>query len=142
MTINGAAQNTGTIVIFKSTDIYAPTITSPAPNAAILSANSYTQTAGLIEDDSLLTAPTIDISGGSLAGIGTVQGTVNIEGGSAEAFSTYQTGAAGTLTVNGAYNELSGTLVADLYSAAGTPTSSLVAVSGPVNLQGGTLDGL
>ena len=93
-----------------------------------------------------LTATTVDITGGTLEGVGTVTGTLNDTGGTVVGGSL--DGNTGTLTESGAYKQSgSGILQTDI-NTGDSQQSSIIAVTGTpgtpgapgsVNLSGGTL---
>ena len=93
-----------------------------------------------------LTAATVDITGGTLEGVGTVTGTLNDTGGTVVGGNLNST--TGTLTESGAYKQSgSGVLQTDI-NTGDSQQSSVIAVTGTpgtpgaagsVNLEGGTL---
>jgi hypothetical protein len=136
---SGGLTNTGDINIEGG---------SASATANLVVANAATSSAGTIFLNSFgdLTAASVNITGGTLEGTGTVTGALNDTGGTVVGGS--QNGTPGTLNVSGAYSQSgTGVLQADINTGA-TQQSSIVNVtgspgtpgsSGSVNLSGGTL---
>jgi hypothetical protein len=130
MTINGQASNSGTVNL--------PTATSVTVTGA---GNAYTQTAGFTNlSGGGLTAPNVNISGGTLRGMGTVTGTTNISGsGTIQALNLANNNLAAVLTIDGNYGQSGGTF-SELLHGTGVQIDKVAVTSGnPVNLTGGNL---
>jgi hypothetical protein len=133
----GGLSNTGTINIYGSATATAKLVVA---NTATSSGTIYIGASGD------LTATAVDITGGSLQGVGTVAGALHLTGGTVVGGSLSST--PGTLTVSGAYNQSgSGILQADINTGS-AQQSSIISVTGSpgtpgapgsVNLAGGTL---
>ena len=124
--INGAATGSGAVTIQTGG---ALTVTG---------GNAYTQTAGSTQvfADGTLTAAAIDIAGGTLAGNGTVAGALDNSGAVVEADAG---GSPATLSVSGSYRQGAGATLAAIIDPAASTQSGVLAVSGGVALNGGTL---
>ena len=130
LTVNGAASNAGTVNI--------PTATSVTVTGA---GNAYTQTAGFTNLSSgTLTAPSVNINGGTLQGLGTVAGALNISGtGSIQAINLANSSLAAVLTVNGNYAQSGGTFDALLHGTGIQIDAVNVGGGDSVHLTGGNL---
>ena len=134
----GGLSNTGDINIQGSASATAKLVVT---NTAT---SSGTINIGSSSGD--LTAATVDITGGTLEGVGTVTGALHVTGGTVVGGSLNST--TGTLTVSGAYNQSgSGILQTDINTGY-AQQSSIISVTGSpgtpgaagsVNLAGGTL---
>ena len=120
---------------------------SASATAKLVVTNTATSSGTInISSSGDLTAAKLDITGGTLEGVGTVTGALHVTGGTVVGGSLNS--ATGTLTVSGAYNQSgSGTLLGDINTGYPQP-SSIISVtgspgtpgaSGSVNLAGGTL---
>jgi hypothetical protein len=131
VTVNGQASNAGTINI--------PTNSSLTVTGA---ANAYTQTAGFTNLSSgSLAAPNVNINGGTLQGMGTVTGALNVAGaGTIQAINLANGSLAGMLTVDGNYSQSGGTFDAPLHGT-GIQIDKVAVTNGhTVTLTGGDLD--
>ena len=150
-------SNSGTIDLFGNASNPANqanlTVTGPASNSGtvnILSAgnlsvtgggNTYAQTAGTtnILAGGTLSAPNINITGGTLQGNGTVAGNLNVSAAGTVQGDVPNTNTPATMTVNGNYNQTGGTLAALLQGTGAGQVSTINVGTGGVNLSGGVL---
>src|SRR5205823_3458227 len=117
-------SNTGTINLTGSaTKLATLNILGPAGNAGTVNiaaasnltvtgaGNAYTQTAGFSNlSGGVLAAPNVNITGGTLHGLGTVTGTTNISGtGIIQAINLANSNLAAVLTIDGNYFQSGGT---------------------------------
>ena len=130
LTVTGAASNAGTVNI--------PTATSVTVTGA---GNAYTQTAGFTNlSGGTLAAPSININGGTLQGLGTVAGALNIAStGSIQAINLANSSLAAVLTVNGNYAQSGGTFDALLHGTGAQIDAVNVGGGDSVHLTGGNL---
>lgn len=71
--------NAGRIETYQTFDIYIPEYPPPPPGAfKLASGATYTQTAGATLNNGIFTADRVEIAGGSLAGVGAINGNVTI----------------------------------------------------------------
>ena len=130
--ITGSASVAGTLYIGGEVDFVVP-------------GGVFSLTGGVAVVEGTLDAPSIDIEGGTLEGTGTVKGAVGSTAG-AIAGGTVGNSSPGTLTINGNYVTRSHqskqggmSTVIELLSGTGAGQVGTIAVTGVVNLQGGTL---
>jgi hypothetical protein len=129
-TVNGQATNAGTINI--------PTNSSLTVSGA---GNAYTQTAGSTNlRGGALSAPDVNITGGTLQGMGTVTGAIHISGsGTIEAINLANSNLAAVLTIDGNYFQSGGTF-SELLHGTGVQIDKVAVTAGhTVNLTGGNL---
>ena len=109
-----------------------------APSSSLtLSAfvGNFTQTSGETQDDGTLTSKMIQVQGGTLHGLGSVSGALQVSGTGQIAPGN---GTIGTLSVSG-NTSFSGGSLAEYLGAVGSPgTSDLLAITGNLNLSGAT----
>ena len=131
LTVSGAAGNAGSTNIGAFSDL---TVTGAG--------NAYAQTGGTtsLYANGTLTAPNVNVTGGTLQGNGTVAGNINVSSaGTVEAINP-SNGAPATLTINGNYNQSGGTLAAlSQGTSAGQIGTVAVASGHSLNLNGGNL---
>ena len=140
--VDGEIFNTGTIVIQ----------THGGVRGSLTSAGTVTTSGTLIVGTAIgesdggepsLAAPTVNVTGGTLEGHGSVTGTVNNTGGTVMAYPGIFFGLATSLGVGGNYNQSSsGTFETDVVEALGSGPlgdATWLSVGGSVNLSGGTL---
>jgi hypothetical protein len=130
LTVNGAASNAGTVNI------------RTAGNLSVTGAgNAYAQTAGTtnIFSGGTLTAPNVNVTGGTLQGNGTVAGNLNVSSAGTVKAVAPNTNNPATLTVNGNYDQSGGTLATLLQGTGAGQVGTVSVGPGTVNLQGGTL---
>jgi PEP-CTERM motif len=130
VTVNGQASNAGTVNIPTNTSV---TVTGTG--------NAYTQTAGFTNlSGGTLAAPNVNITGGTLHGMGTVAGTTNISGsGTIQALNLANNSLAAVLTIDGNYFQSGGTF-SELLHGTGDQLDKVAVTSGhTVNLTGGNL---
>jgi hypothetical protein len=148
--------NSGTINLVGSSTVNAAKLTTngPTSNSGIANigafsnltvtgaANSYAQIGGTtnVFANGTLTAPNVNVTGGTLQGNGTIAGNLNVSAaGTAEAINPSSNTAA-TLTVNGGYNQTGGTLAALLQGTSASQIGQVHLTNGtPLNLNAGNL---
>ena len=103
LTVNGAAGNSGTTNIEGFSNLTV--------NGA---GNAYAQTAGTtnVFTNGTLTAPNVNVTGGTLRGDGTVIGNLNVNSAGTVEGVNPNNGNPDALTVNGSYNQTGGALAA------------------------------
>jgi hypothetical protein len=156
LTVGGTLTNSGTLDIGNSGITAADTVTVQGAGGlsnagAINLQGSTTATANLtvtgtattsgtvvVGSNADLTAPSVNVTGGVLEGAGTVTGALNNNGGGTVAGGSLSS-TPGTLTVSGTYDQSgTGILQADI-NTSDPQQSSIVSVTGSVDLGGGTL---
>jgi hypothetical protein len=156
-TLTGTLTNTGTIDLFGNTSNSANqanlAVNGAASNAGIVNirtagnlsvtgaGNAYGQTAGTtnIFSGGTLTAPNVNVNGGTLQGNGTTAGNLNVSSAGTVKAVVPNTNNPATLTVNGNYDQSSGTLATLLQGTGAGQVGTVSVGPGTVNLQGGTL---
>ena len=142
LNISGNVLNSGNVMAGQGSTLgiagaYQQTAGGTTTVAGTLSATSFTQSGGttIVQSGGTLLAPTVQVTGGSMQGGGTIQGNLSLTGG----FLLPGTPAGtDTLSVIGDYTQGPlGTLVIDFDGQAGD--YSLLSISGAANL-GGALD--
>jgi hypothetical protein len=112
-------NNTGTVELGSAVE--------GGSKLTVFPGGSYTQTAGLTDVDGILMAPSVNISGGTLSGGGSISGDVIND-------AIVSPGDPATLTIDGNYTQKAdGTLVIDIASAT---DFSMLDVTGQASLDG------
>jgi hypothetical protein len=104
--------------------------------------NAYAQTAGTtnVSTNGTLSAPNVNVTGGTLRGNGTVAGNLNVSSAGTVEGVNPNNGSPDTLTVNGTYNRSGGTLAALLQGTGAGQIGQVHLTNGTsLNLNGGNL---